>query len=58
MTAHELGMKVVAHSPLGRGCLTNTIKNRDDVDEKDSRKTEHFDENLKLVSINRSILTR
>lgn len=55
-TARELGVKIIAYSPLGRGFLTNTIKSRDDLDEKDTRKnhprfsTEHFHENLKLVS--------
>jgi len=55
-TARELGVKIVAYSPLGRGFLTNTIKSRDDIDKSDSRWThprfseEHFDENLKLVS--------
>jgi aryl-alcohol dehydrogenase-like predicted oxidoreductase len=43
-TARELGVKIVAYSPLGRGFLTNTIKSRDDTDDKDSRK------NLELVS--------
>ena len=55
-TARELGVKIIAYSPLGRGFLTNTIKSRDDLDEKDTRKnhprfsTEHFHENLQLVS--------
>lgn len=55
-TARELGVKIVAYSPLGRGFLTNTIKSRADFDEKDSRAShprfseEHFGENLKLVS--------
>lgn len=55
-TARELGVKIIAYSPLGRGFLTNTIKSRDDFDEKDTRKNhprfsaEHFNENLKLVS--------
>jgi aryl-alcohol dehydrogenase-like predicted oxidoreductase len=55
-TARELGVKIVAYSPLGRGFLTNTIKSRDDFDEKDNRRhhprfsEEHFGENLKLVS--------
>nr|OQO29924.1 hypothetical protein B0A51_02920 [Rachicladosporium sp. CCFEE 5018] len=54
-TARELGVKIVAYSPLGRGFVTNTIKSRDDFDEKDSRKNhprfseEHFADNLKLV---------
>ena len=54
-TARELGVKIVAYSPLGRGFLTNTIKSRSDIDESDSRwnhprfSEEHFPENLKLV---------
>ncbi|KAH8658015.1 aldo-keto reductase [Xylariales sp. PMI_506] len=53
--ARELGVKIVAYSPLGRGFLTGTIRSRDDFDDKDSRKNhprfaaEHFAENLKLV---------
>ena len=53
--ARELGVKIVAYSPLGRGFLTNSIKSRDDLDDKDTRKNhprfseEHFGENLKLV---------
>ncbi|RDW74179.1 aldo-keto reductase yakc [Coleophoma crateriformis] len=53
--ARELGVKIVAYSPLGRGFLTNTIKSRDDFDPKDTRVShprfseEHFGENLKLV---------
>lgn len=60
-TARELGVKVVAYSPLGRGFLTNTIKSRADLDPKDTRANhprfseEHFDENLKLVSTLSSI---
>jgi len=53
--ARELGVKIVAYSPLGRGFLTNTIKSRDDFDPTDTRvnhprfSEEHFGENLKLV---------
>ena len=56
-TARELGVKIIAYSPLGRGFLTNTIKSRADFDEGDNRlnhprfSEEHFDENLKLVQI-------
>lgn len=55
-TARELGVQIVAYSPLGRGFLTNTIKSRDDFDADDNRlnhprfSKEHFDENLKLVT--------
>lgn len=54
-TARELGVKIVAYSPLGRGFLTHTIKSRDDIEANDSRAShprfskEHFPENLKLV---------
>ncbi|RDI79721.1 Serine/threonine-protein kinase [Venturia inaequalis] len=55
-TARELGVKIVAYSPLGRGFLTNTIKSRSYLESNDSRSShprfleEHFGENLKLVS--------
>lgn len=54
-TARELGVKIVAYSPLGRGFLTNTIKSRDGIEANDSRanhprfSAEHFGDNLKLV---------
>lgn len=54
-TARELGVKIVAYSPIGRGFLTNTIKSRKDFDEGDNRlnhprfSEDHFEENLKLV---------
>lgn len=54
-TARELGVKIVAYSPLGRGFLTGTITSRDHFDEKDTRvnhprfSEEHFGDNLKLV---------
>jgi aryl-alcohol dehydrogenase-like predicted oxidoreductase len=53
--ARELGVKIVAYSPLGRGFLSNTIKSRDDFSQGDNRlnhprfSEEHFGENLKLV---------
>ncbi len=53
--ARELGVKIVAYSPLGRGFITGTIKTRVDLDEGDSRwshprfSEEHFGDNLKLV---------
>ena len=56
-TARELGVKIIAYSPLGRGFLTNTIKSRKDFDEGDNRlnhprfSEEHFEENLKLVNV-------
>lgn len=54
-TARELGVKIVAYSPLGRGFLTGAIKSRDDLEVSDSRfnhprfSEEHFGDNLKLV---------
>lgn len=37
-TARELGVKIVAYSPLGRGFLTGAIKSRADLDETDGRR--------------------
>lgn len=54
-TARELGVKVVAYSPLGRGFLTGTITKREDIDEGDNRakhprfSEENFGANLKLT---------
>lgn len=56
-TARELGVKIVAYSPLGRGFLTGTIKSRDDLDPSDNRinhprfSEENFASNLKLVQL-------
>jgi aryl-alcohol dehydrogenase-like predicted oxidoreductase len=53
--ARELGVKIVAYSPLGRGFLSDTIKSRDDFDAGDNRlnhprfSEEHFGDNMKLV---------
>ena len=52
----ELGIGIVAYSPLGRGMLTGAIKKREDLNEKDWRlrnprfQGEAFDANLKLIS--------
>ncbi|KAI1120736.1 aldo-keto reductase [Nemania abortiva] len=60
-TARELGVKVVAYSPLGRGFLTGAITSRDDLAENDMRKgmprfsEENFGGNLKLVQLLSSI---
>ncbi|KAF2460330.1 aldo-keto reductase [Lineolata rhizophorae] len=60
-TARELGVKIVAYSPLGRGFLTGNIKSRDDFDEMDRRKMfprfseENFAGNLRLVEALASI---
>jgi len=54
-TCRELGVAVVAYSPLGRGFLTGSIKSPDDFEEGDFRKLaprfskENFPKNLKLV---------
>jgi aryl-alcohol dehydrogenase-like predicted oxidoreductase len=52
----ELGIGFVAYSPLGRGFLTGTIKDRGDLDESDTRRgrfprfsDENFDRNVELV---------
>jgi aryl-alcohol dehydrogenase-like predicted oxidoreductase len=55
-TARELGTKIVAYSPLGRGALTGTIKTREElVDSKDVRlmfpqfSEENFPHNLSFA---------
>lgn len=54
-TARELGIAVVAYSPLGRGMLTGEIKSPDDFANDDFRKylprfsKENFPKNLALV---------
>ncbi|KAH9881619.1 hypothetical protein IAQ61_000346 [Plenodomus lingam] len=54
-TCRELGVAVVAYSPLSRGMLTGAIKSPDDFDESDFRRyaprfsAENFPKNLKLV---------
>lgn len=51
----ELGVAVVAYSPLGRGFVTGQYKSRDDFEEGDYRRMsprfseENFPKNLKLV---------
>ncbi|KZT51432.1 Aldo/keto reductase [Calocera cornea HHB12733] len=53
----ELGVAVVAYSPLGRGLLTGQIKSRSDIDHVDARLTmprfseENFPKNLELVEM-------
>jgi len=55
-TCRELGIAVVAYSPLGRGFLTGQIKSPDDFEEGDFRKHapryshENFPKNLELIS--------
>ena len=54
-TIRELGIGLVAYSPLGRGFLTGAIKSPDDLDEGDFRrqsprfKKDAFDRNMELV---------
>ena len=54
-TCRELGVKIVAYSPLGRGMLTGTIKSRSDVDSKDWRlqnprfSEENMPKNMEMV---------
>jgi aryl-alcohol dehydrogenase-like predicted oxidoreductase len=56
-TLKELGIGLVAYSPLGRGFLTGAIKSIDDLDEDDYRRFsprfqgENFQKNLDLVAI-------
>src|SRR5215217_3642488 len=56
-TIRELGIGLVAYSPLGRGFLTGAIKSPDDLDEGDFRrmtprfKREAFERNMELVRI-------
>lgn len=54
-TCRELGVAVVAYSPLGRGLFTGTLRAHDDLEESDLRRylprfsKENFPKNLKLV---------
>src|SRR5919202_6157787 len=56
-TIRELGIGLVAYSPLGRGFLTGAIKSPDDLDEGDFRlmtprfKREAFERNVELVRV-------
>src|SRR3954463_4532229 len=56
-TTRELGIGLVAYSPLGRGFLTGAIKSPDDLDEGDFRRMnprferEAFDRNMELVRV-------
>lgn len=59
--ARELGVAVVAFSPLGRGFLTGQYKSLDDFEEGDFRRRvprfqgENFKKNLELVEVLRKI---
>ncbi|CAG8959221.1 hypothetical protein HYFRA_00012579, partial [Hymenoscyphus fraxineus] len=55
--ARKLGTKIIAYSPLGRGFMTGSLRKRDDLDEKDSRRffprfsKENLDGNLRIVEV-------
>jgi aryl-alcohol dehydrogenase-like predicted oxidoreductase len=55
--ARELGIGIVAYSPVGRGFLTGEIKSFEDIPEDDYRRSdpryqgENFEKNLKLVDL-------
>lgn len=60
-TCRELGIGIVAYSPLGRGFLTGTIQNPADLGENDWRKVgcprfeeENLKKNLKLIEVVKS----
>lgn len=54
-TCGELGIPIIAYSPLGRGFLTGQIKKRDDLPEDDMRRhlprfsEENFPKNVELI---------
>ena len=57
-TCRELGIGIVAYSPLGRGFLTGVIQSANDLDEKDWRRVgqprfaeENIKKNLKFVEV-------
>lgn len=60
-TCRELGIAVVAYSPLGRGFLTGQLTSPDDFDENDFRKNapkyskENWHNNMKLVDMLKSM---
>ncbi|KAI9842621.1 MAG: Aldo-keto reductase str7 [Thelocarpon superellum] len=63
-TCRELGVAVVAYSPLGRGMITGRYKSLDDLEEGDPRRMfprfspENFPKNLHLVEELQSIAVR
>lgn len=63
-TARELGIKIVAYSPLGGGFLAGRIKSRSDLDPNDFRfflhrfSEENFEDNLHLADILASMTQR
>ncbi|KAJ2957376.1 hypothetical protein NQZ79_g6899 [Umbelopsis isabellina] len=63
-TCRELGVSIVAYSPLGRGFLTGQIKSLDDLEADDWRRTvprfqgENFAKNLELADKIKAIADR
>ncbi|KAI0466491.1 putative aldo-keto reductase [Xylaria cf. heliscus] len=63
-TCRDLGIAIVAYSPLGRGMLTGQYKSLNDFDENDFRRTiprfsaENFSKNLELVDKLKEIAVR
>jgi aryl-alcohol dehydrogenase-like predicted oxidoreductase len=63
-TARELGIGIVAYSPIGRGFLTGALKTRDDFAEDDFRQhsprfsAENFKKNLELVAMVEALAAR
>ncbi|KZT71736.1 Aldo/keto reductase [Daedalea quercina L-15889] len=63
-TAQELGIAVVAYSPLGRGFLTGSIKSVDDLPENDIRRRltrfgeEYIKHNLTLVEALKAVAVK
>ncbi|ADD44942.1 aldo/keto reductase [Stackebrandtia nassauensis] len=60
-TCRELGVGIVAYSPLGRGLLTGAVTSRADLSEDDNRlgnprfSDEHLAANLRLVDVVREV---
>jgi len=50
-TLREMGIGLVAYSPLGRGFLTGTIRSVEDLAEDDWRRTKRIDENVAAVDV-------
>ncbi|KAJ1796848.1 hypothetical protein LPJ59_003499 [Coemansia sp. RSA 2399] len=63
-TCRELGITVVAYSPLGHGALTGNVRSIDDLDKDDWRRNnsrfslENFNNNLKVVDAFESLAKR
>ena len=63
-TCAELGIPIIAYSPLGRGFLTGELKSAEDIPEGDFRKhfprfqPDVFDQNLELVTELKKLATK